>query len=325
MLTLGAQHYSKCHRLAKAGTEEILVPVTSALPEIALNEFLFVVVLYEMSMSQSLTVRSLSQFRARFQQRGIHLLVVDNTPGVKAEASTVDGETEYISFGENMGLANAYQTAFRIAKAKNFRFLVLFDQDSEVNGDFIGALDEVANDYGSSIALWCPEVICGEAPISPYTLNSFGWPNHPRSESGWLYGINSFSVVNVGFVEAIGGFEQFYWLDCLDTWLYEQAHKSHWSVRRLRASVKHDLSLLSGRITPTRMRNIAFYESSLAMEFGAGGRMLGSVLRLILRGIKHAKAMGGPRDFWYYLNEIVNGARSGLKRRSGRVARDSQP
>jgi glycosyltransferase involved in cell wall biosynthesis len=287
-----------------------------------MNEFLFVVVLYEMSMSQSLTVRSLSQRCARFRQQGIHLLVIDNTPGVKPESSAVDGETEYISFGENRGLTNAYQTAFLMAKAKNFRFLVLFDQDSDVNDDFIGALDGMANDYGSSIAIWCPEVICGETPISPYSLNSFGWPNfYPRRESKWLYGINSFSVVNVRFVQAIGGFEQFYWLDCLDTWLYEQAHKSNWSVRRLSASVKHDLSLVSGRTTPSRMRNIAFYESSLALELWSGGRILGTVLRLALRGIMRAKAMGGLRNSWYYLKEIVNGARAGLKRRSGKAAR----
>jgi GT2 family glycosyltransferase len=287
-----------------------------------MNEFLFVVVLYEMSMSQSPTLRSLSRHRARFEPQGIHLLVIDNTPGVKPESSSVDSDTEYISFGENRGLANAYQTAFLMAKLKNFRFLVLFDQDSDVNADFIGALDEAADDYNSSIAIWCPEVICGETPISPYTLNSFGWPNfYPRRESKRLYGINSFSVVNVPFVEAIGGFDQFYWLDCLDTWLYEQAHKSVWSVRRLSASVKHNLSLVSGRITSSRMRNIAFYESSLALELGSAGRILGTALRLTLRGIKRAKTMGGLRDFWYYLKEIVNGARAGLKRRRAKVAR----
>jgi glycosyltransferase involved in cell wall biosynthesis len=290
-----------------------------------MNEFLFVVVLYEMSMSQSLTIRSLSQRCARFQQQGIRLLVIDNTPGVKPESYAVDGETEYISFGDNRGLANAYQTAFLMAKAKNFRFLVLFDQDSDVNDDFIGALNEIANDDGSSVAIWCPEVICGETPISPYSLNSFGWPNfYPQRESKWLYGINSFSVVNVRFVEAIGGFDQFYWLDCLDTWLYEKAHKGDWSVRRLSASVKHDLSLVSGRITSYRMRNIAFYESSLALELGSGGRILGTILRLALRGSKSAKATGGLRNYWYYLKEIVNGARAGLKRRSGKEARSTR-
>ena len=287
-----------------------------------MNEFFFVVVLYEMSMSQSLTVRSLSQHSARFQQQGIHLLVIDNTPGVKPESFAVDDQTEYLAFGENRGLAGAYQTAFLMAKAKDFRFLVLFDQDSDVNDDFIGALNGVGHESSSSIAIWCPEVICGETPISPYSMNSFGWPIYSsQGKSEKLYGINSFSIVNVRFVEAIGGFEEFYWLDCLDTWLYEQAHKNNWSVRRLCANVKHDLSLVSGSVTTSRMRNIAFYESALALELRPGGQVPGTMLRLVLRGIKHATAMGGFSNFWHYLREIINGAKAGMKRRGRKVAR----
>lgn len=289
-----------------------------------MNEFLFVVVLYEISMSQSLTVRTLTKHRGNFQQQGIHLLVIDNTPTAKPESFAVDGEIEYTSFGENRGLANAYQTAFLMAKARKFRFLVLFDQDSEVNEDFISALDEVAKERGSSVAIWCPDVICDGTPISPYSLNSFGWPNfYPKRESKGLYGINSFSVVNVRFVEIIGGFEQFYWLDCLDTWLYEQANSEGWYIQRLSASVKHNLSLVSGRISPSRMQNIAFYESSMVLEYGTGRRILGTILRLILRGIKHLKIMGGFRIYRCYLKEIINGARAGLKRRSRKASRST--
>jgi GT2 family glycosyltransferase len=298
-----------------------MVSVSNASVEIAMNEFLFVVVLYEMAISQSLTIRTLTRCRRNFERQGIHLLVIDNTPKAKADSITFEGGIEYLAFGENRGLANAYQTAFLMAKARGFRFLVLFDHDSEVSEGFISALDEVAKDHSSSVAIWCPDVICEGKPISPYYLNSFGWPDfHPKSGDRPLYGINSFSVVSVSFVETIGGFEQFYWLDCLDSWLYEQAHRNDWYVRRLSARVKHDLSLVSGKISPSRMQNIAFYESSMVLELGTGRRILGTILRLLLRGIKHVRIMGGLRGYWKYLKEIVNGARAGLKRRRGMVS-----
>lgn len=287
--------------------------------EIDLRSFLFVVTLYGVSMHQSQTIRSLWQFHDR--QPRIHLLIIDNTPGEKAGRSWIDGETDYVSFGENKGLAQAYETAFHIAKAKGYRFLVFLDQDSEVSVGFVRALDVVTNRCNSSVAIWCPDVICDGRPVSPYSLNMVGWPNfRPRTGSN-LYGINSFSVVNVRFIELIGGFEQFYWLDCLDSWLYEQAHKSDWHIERLETSVDHDLSLVSGKITLTRLQNIAFYESCFALEYGTGGRILGTIFRLLLRGIKRLEIIGGMLNWVDYLREIVRGAGIGLERRGANKSR----
>ena len=288
-----------------------------------MNNFLFVVVLYKVSMEQSETMRSLSRPRDLLKKKGLHVLVVDNTPGMKTESLILDSDIEYVSFGKNGGLAQAYQAAFLIAKAEDYRFLVLFDQDSEVDTGFILALDDITSKPETPAGIWCPDIVCEARQVSPYTLNAFGWPDfYPPKDSQGLHGINSFSVVNVSFLDSIGGFDEFYWLDCLDSWLYEKAHHGHWAVKRLNVSVNHDLSLVSGKITLSRMKIIAFYESCFVFEYGSAGRIAGTTLRLFLRGLKRAKMMGGVRNHWQYVSEIFKGALAGLKRR-GNVASET--
>jgi GT2 family glycosyltransferase len=288
--------------------------------EIAMKQFMFVVVLHEMSMLESPTIRSLFRQRTLFRERGIRLLVIDNTPGKKPKSLAIDNETEYVSLGANTGLANAYQVAFLMAKADNYHFLVLFDQDSEVDSSFITALDGVAGEHLASVGIWCPDIISGGRRISPYSSNAFGWPNYsPPNDARRIYGINSFSVVNVRLIDEIGGFDQFYWLDCLDSWLYESAQRHGWSVKRLDATVKHDLSLVSGKISLTRMKNIAFYESCFVVEHGPIVRIAGAILRLTMRGLKRWRVIGGIRNYGSYFFAIGRGIHSGLKRRQNRT------
>jgi len=286
-----------------------------------MKQFLFVVVLYESNMSQSLTMRSLLQRRDLLRDRGIHILVLDNTPGVKPEALSLESEIQYISFGENRGLASAYQFAFLAAKADKCPFIVLLDQDSEITSGFICALDDVVNDCESSIGIWCPNVFSCGRPISPYSLNVMGWPNFsPCSDADALYGINSFSVVNMNFIEYIGGFDTFYWLDCLDLWLYERARQTGWRIRRLNIRVSHDLSLVSGKISLARLKSIAYFETCSAVEYGTVARIVGTIVRLGLRGIKRKQHIGGAYNCGSYFLEVLKGIRIGLKRRSNRPA-----
>jgi len=286
-----------------------------------MKQFMFVVVLYEMSMLESATLRSLSEQSALMSDRRMRVVVIDNTPGKKPGALTIDSITGYISTGENLGLANAYQLAFQMAKADEFRFLVLLDQDSEVDSSFIAALDVVAREHAASVGIWCPDIVSSGRRISPYSSNVFGWPNYsPSHNSRRLFGISSFSVVNIRFIDAIGGFDQFYWLDCLDSWLYEKAHQHSWAVMRLHITVKHDLSLVSGKISLARMKNIAFYESCFVIEYGPIGRVAGTILRLALRGLKRWRTVGGVRNYGSYLREIWKGIRVGLQRKENGAA-----
>jgi len=285
-----------------------------------MNNFLFVVVLYEMDMSTSSTVSSVTAHRALLEERGIRVLVIDNTPRENSDQLIIDNNIEYISVGENKGLANAYQSAFLVAKDNQYRFLVLLDQDSEVDSGFISALDNVASDLQYGIGIWCPDIIsCGKR-ISPYSSNVFGWPNYsPSSNCRVLYGINSFSVVNVRLIDEIGGFNQFYWLDCLDSWLYEHAQRSGWIVNRLNVTVNHSLSLVSERISFARMKNIVFYESCFVVEYGSISKIVGTLLRLVLRGLKRVRMIGGIFNYGYYLHGLFKGASLGLTRRRQRV------
>jgi len=294
-----------------------------------MREFLFVVVLYQMSLSQAQAIRSLLHNRAFLREHSVNILILNNTPGVQPKTRSIANGVEYVSFGENRGLAYAYQFAFVLAQAKSYRFLVLLDQDSEVESNYLHALSKVVEECQAAVGIWCPNVVSGGMRISPYSLNALGWPNFtPHKEAERLYGINSFSVLSVEFIASIGGFNQFYWLDCLDFWLYEKARENGWIVRRLDVSTRHNLSLISGNLSLTRMMNIAFYESCFVAEHGQKMRIVGTILRLIVRGMKRSKVMGGGYSLGRYLREIIRGTRVGLRRRKAVsrsfVARDEQ-
>lgn len=282
-----------------------------------MKQFLFVVVLYKAALSDTSTFRSLMEQSSMFAELGVHLLVVDNTPGEQPREIVMEGRIDYVAVGENRGLANAYQLAFLKAKAEGYRFIVLLDHDSKVGHDFFVALRNVADSRGLSNGIWCPSVVCLGTPISPWSLNAFGWPNYRPTAGSRLHGINSFSVLSVVFVDNIGGFDQFYWLDCLDFWLYEMAHRRGWAVTRLDVTLEHDLSLVSGKTSLTRMETMAFYESCFALEYGAPGRIAGTLLRLIGRGFKRQGLIGGFINYLRYLREVCEGMRAGLKRRGG--------
>jgi hypothetical protein len=286
-----------------------------------MKQFSCVVVLYEMSLSESPTVRSLAEQRTLLRERGIHVLVLDNSPGKSPAAFAVNDEIDYVAFGENKGLSNAYQAAFILAKSDNYQFLVLLDQDSLVDSTYILSLDHISTTPATHIGIWCPDVVSCGRHISPYSVNAVGWPDYfPSHGSRRLYGINSFSVIRVECIETLGGFERFYWLDCLDSWLYESAQRRGWAVERLGVTVHHDLSLVSGKISLARMKNIAFYESSFAFEYASMVKVLGALVRLVLRGLKHPRIVGGIWNYFLYLREIYRGGCAGLKRKRAAVA-----
>ena len=112
------------------------------------------------------------------------------------------------------------------------------------------------------------------------------------------------------------GFDFFYWLDCLDTWLFEQAHQRLASAEIEGGGAARSIADL--RQDPAAgLQNIAFYESAIISESDALRSMPGALLRLALKGLKRTSALGGHRGLMRYLLEILKGAGTGLKRRKG--------
>lgn len=304
--------------MAFTGKESLQTTLSHYAARIDMNQFLFVVVVYKMNVADAPTLRSLFERSDLLRQHAVRVLIIDNTPGAGGSWLALDNEVEYVALGKNGGLASAYQIAFRKAKANGCDYLVLLDQDSEVTDELIVTLGSIRNLRAEGVGIWCPRVIsCGKY-VSPYSVGVFTWPtyNPPSPRSGRVYGINSFSVVNVSFLENIGGFNEFYWLDCLDMWLYEAAHGAGWEVRCLDVTMQHDLSLVSGRVSLDRMKNIAFYEGCFASEYWSAARILGTVVRLCARGVKRLDGLGGVRNYGAYLHEIFKGIRVGLSRRA---------
>jgi GT2 family glycosyltransferase len=181
-----------------------------------------IVVLYERTLSASATCRSLLNQISLTRQDTI--VVYDNSP--ISDLGSVPNSWEVITDSGNGGLAKAYNYAISQAKAKNFRWVLLLDQDTDLPSDFLVTTHEVlaATDPNTDIVAVVPIVRCGNrqvSPMIPLLGREIPFQMQNVVEPKWLTAINSGTCLRVAFIEGIGGFCEHFWLDYLDHWLFK--------------------------------------------------------------------------------------------------------
>ena len=130
---------------------------------------LTVVVLYRESFEASKTLAGLTQAVAEDPDllRSFDLLVWDNSPAPLESA--VPFPFRYHHAGRNEGVAGAYNGAARLAHEQGARWLLLFDHDTSVTGDFLRGMRQHAEQAEDEerIAAVAPYLHAGEFVVSP--------------------------------------------------------------------------------------------------------------------------------------------------------------
>ena len=283
-----------------------------------MNNNLFVVVLYNCLPDASTTLNSLLLSGSISIN---NILILDNTEtgDVLRICNTQYGKL--VSFGSNYGLAYAYNYALRIAQENSFSFMTLFDQDSTISVKYINALENCILCYAGnecSPVVYVPFIKSYDRVISPFYFDNIGLRHYLNLSliqesilSDKCYAINSFATFSVQFLDSIGGFDSYYWLDGLDFWLFSRVHKLGKLVVIIPAVVSHDLSLLSAKVSINRLSNIAKYEAAFSAETRPYSTIF-VVLRLIVRAFRfHLK----PKELLNYIYHIYVGLRGGYRRR----------
>lgn len=174
------------------------------------RKLLIIVVVYETELKESQTLLSLASIKAKSANLP-EVLVFDNSKISKQDGSFSDIITYYFHNNENVGVAGAYNYAFKFAGTLHKEFVVLFDQDTEVNYNYFTALSKAIDKYPGE-RLFCPTILSGKKIISP-TYYIFHKPFFYKALKNGLLQNRFYTTLNSGLVlklselEKLGGYD----------------------------------------------------------------------------------------------------------------------
>lgn len=213
-----------------------------------INEIFPVIVLYKCSLEDSETIQSLENTSNVIDD----IFVFDNSPEKYYHEDYFKFKKFRVSYqhdGSNPGLSAAYNTAVKLAKQKGYKWLLLMDQDTCFTESFFKSLENVSHSDPSIVA-YMPVVKSytdKNAIISPSKLFLGGFTSKNNFESGKQYqkvsGINSGTIINIDFIESLGGFDNKYPLDMLDHWYFREIYRGNKNVFILDCEIYQNLSV----------------------------------------------------------------------------------
>lgn len=209
-----------------------------------------VLVLYKNSLQESNTIKTLSNC---FDEN-INLFVYDNSPFKQYEEEFFTYDKFYVQYfhdAKNKGLSTAYNTALSNANNKNKKWLLLLDQDTYFTREYIEEIkkNEIVELDNEAVAI-IPNVnsLIDGKKISPVKMLKGGMCRSIKTKAGIvenkISGINSGTLLQINYLNAIKGFSLDYSLDMLDHWYFRKIYKDRKKVFLLNASINQDLSVL---------------------------------------------------------------------------------
>lgn len=266
-----------------------------------------VVVLYRKAPVESLALNSLA--RIYREDSGISeqfsVLIYDNSPNAQEVAPELLGEWEQLSYHhnpDNPGLAAAYNMALLQAEAADIPWLVLLDQDTVLNRDYIQELiHAIAKSRDSRIRAFIPKLCQAGRILSPHRM---GLLRHPPVDANFegpsvnrLTAFNSGACLRVDALRSIEGFPPEFPLDYLDHIIFHRLQQGHGRIFVLGSRLDHQHSLvdIEREMSVQRYAGLLLSESRYTKE--ARGR-IGKIfyrLQLLERGILQFVRLGDKR------------------------------
>ncbi|MDT2827552.1 glycosyltransferase [Enterococcus viikkiensis] len=211
--------------------------------------FKMVVVLYNMTFSESSTIISLNKLLASAAFPEIReVLIFDNSQKAN-EPQGLDQRFAYYHSKENVGLARAYNRALEESK-EEIAWLVTLDQDTTLTGDYLNELISCSAKVSDSTVAIAPIIKDQDQQISPVRSDTLrplhsALPQGNQTYSSVIMVINSATAVRTGFLKKIGGYNLEFPLDYLDHWLSWRIFAEGKEVIILKVELQHELSVLN--------------------------------------------------------------------------------
>lgn len=224
------------------------------------RKLLYIVVLYGMTLEESLSYKGLSEYLSADELRR-DVYVHDNSI-------------------HNIYLAGAYNKGLEYAMANGYEWIVLLDEDTMVSAAYLSALKAAT---------------AGSARVCVPTLADNGEVISPSRLYGVPVAMNSGMAIRCSVMQEMGGFNKDYPLDYLDYWLCHCLYDRDISLEVLPVQMVHHLSLNStkGYVSRERYMSLLAGERRYAEEFGYAWRyrlhLIGRLIKWSLTGHTYVK------------------------------------
>lgn len=260
-------------------------------------KFYAIIVLYNTKIEDSKTLNSISIIFKNNPdlKKNFRFLIYDNGPLNQKDTFNFSFDYKYICNEKNPGVAVAYNAGLKFAIANNSEWIMLLDQDSNLSNSFFSNLIRLSNKIykHEDIVAIVPRMKFREKVFSPSKVTAGGIHRPIKNKFHGVYmgnisAVASATSIKSSFVETIGGFNELFWLDCQDKWLFDQINKANKKVMVLDSTLSHDLSILDygSMLSLNRYRNILEAETIFVRLYLSKFDYLVYFIRLISRAFR---------------------------------------
>ncbi len=210
-----------------------------------LDEVLFAVTIYRLRVIDSKAWISLENALAPFGQIAL-LFVYDNSPIAQELPRSPLLTPQYEHDANNPGISAAFNAAYRFAKGRGKRWLLLLDQDTLVNALAIAQYAAAVKAYPSH-SLFAPIVVDSKGMLSPFRFRYGRGFRVSRLATAFLP-LQEFRAINAGLLVSsdlfrrTGGYEEAIVLDFSDIAFLEKVKPICDSLGLVDAIIEQDFS-----------------------------------------------------------------------------------
>lgn len=253
--------------------------------------FEVVVVLYNMTFSESPTIMSLNQLLASGAFPEIRKILIFDNSEQGTEPVELEGRFIYYHSKKNVGLAQAYNYALDQSN-DDTEWLMTLDQDTKLTKEYLSELISTSSELSETVAAVAPIVTDNERQISPVRSDTLRplhteLPKKNRVYSKDIMVINSGTAIRTIFLRKLGGYNIHFPLDYLDHWLCWRIFNEHQQIYILSNELEHQLSVLDYKNHMNLSRYLAIIQAEKCYYYLYNKQLLPQYRRqLLLRGCK---------------------------------------
>lgn len=253
--------------------------------------FEVVVVLYNMTFSESPTIMSLNQLLASGAFPEIRKILIFDNSEQGTEPVELEGRFIYYHSKKNVGLAQAYNYALDQSN-DDTEWLMTLDQDTKLTKEYLSELISTSSELSETVAAVAPIVTDNERQISPVRSDTLRplhteLPKKDRVYSKDIMVINSGTAIRTIFLRKLGGYNIHFPLDYLDHWLCWRIFNEHQQIYILSNELEHQLSVLDYKNHMNLSRYLAIIQAEKCYYYLYNKQLLPQYRRqLLLRGCK---------------------------------------
>ncbi|MFR4912328.1 glycosyltransferase [Enterococcus avium] len=253
--------------------------------------FEVVVVLYNMTFSESPTIMSLNQLLASGAFPEIRKILIFDNSEQGTEPVELEGRFIYYHSKKNVGLAQAYNHALDQSN-DDTEWLMTLDQDTKLTKEYLSELISTSSELSETVAAVAPIVTDNERQISPVRSDTLRplhteLPKKDRVYSKDIMVINSGTAIRTIFLRKLGGYNIHFPLDYLDHWLCWRIFSEHQQIYILSNELEHQLSVLDYKNHMNLSRYLAIIQAEKCYYYLYNKQLLPQYRRqLLLRGCK---------------------------------------